>query len=116
MTDVALVKALKALAHPTRFKMVQEVAAAGELSCGQLGERFHLAQPTISHHLKLLSDSGVILMRREAQHAFITVNRELVRGLLGSLPEMLAPRASKAAQAPSAPRAKKGVRKAGGRK
>jgi ArsR family transcriptional regulator len=97
MTDHDLVKALKAIAHPTRFKMVQEVAAAGELTCGQLGERFHLAQPTISHHLKLLSESGVLLMRREAQHGIISVNREVVQGLLGSLPGRLAPAGARGA-------------------
>jgi len=96
MTDATLVKALKALAHPTRFRMVQEIAASGELSCGQLGERFHLAQPTISHHLKLLADSGVVNLRKEAQHHFITVNREMIQGVLGTLPERLSPPAARA--------------------
>jgi ArsR family transcriptional regulator, arsenate/arsenite/antimonite-responsive transcriptional repressor len=96
MKDTETIKALKAIAHPTRFQMVQEVAAAGELTCGQLGERFKLAQPTISHHLKLLADSGVLLMRREAQHGIITVNRALVAELLGALPERLAPAAARA--------------------
>ena len=97
LPDAPLVKALKALAHPTRFRMVQEIAAAGELSCGQLGERFPLAQPTISHHLKLLSDSGVILLRKEAQHNFITVNRAMIQGVLATLPERLSPPAARAA-------------------
>ena len=97
MTDHDLVKALKAIAHPTRFKMVQEVAAAGELSCGQLGDRFHVAQPTISHHLKLLSEAGVLIIRKEAQHHYISVNREVVQGLLGSLPGRLAPAGARAA-------------------
>jgi len=97
MTDQDLVKALKAIAHPARFQMVQEVAAAGELSCGQLGDRFHLAQPTISHHLKLLADAGVFLVRKDGQHNFLTVNRVVVRGLLGSLPGRLAPAAARSA-------------------
>ena len=90
-SDAPLLKALKALAHPTRFRMVQEIAAAGELSCGQLGERFHLAQPTISHHLKLLADSGVVNLRKEAQHHFITVNREMIQGVLGYAPRAALP-------------------------
>jgi len=40
ISDQDIVRALKALADPTRFRMVQEIAAAGELSCGQLTERF----------------------------------------------------------------------------
>ena len=105
MTDLALMRALKALAHPTRFRMVQEIAAAGELSCGQLGERFHLSQPTVSHHLKLLADAEVIHVRREAQHGMLSVDRARLQQLLGALPELLAPaRASRGRRGPRARR------------
>ncbi|MBI3726272.1 helix-turn-helix transcriptional regulator, partial [bacterium] len=63
------------------------IAAAGELSCGQVGERFPLAQPTISHHMKILTDAGLIICRREAQHSFMSVNRALLDRVLGLLPE-----------------------------
>ena len=89
-------RALKALAHPTRFRMVQEIAAAGELSCGQLGERFHLSQPTVSHHLKILADAQVIRVRRAAQHGMLSVDRARIGQLLGALPELLAPAKTKA--------------------
>lgn len=78
MDDQKLVRVLKALADKSRFRMVQEIAAAGELSCGQVGERFDLTQPTVSHHLKILADAEVLLVRREGQHAIITVNQEFV--------------------------------------
>jgi ArsR family transcriptional regulator len=91
MTDTALLRLLKALAHPIRFRMVQEIAAGREMSCGQIGERFDLAQPTISHHLKILHDAGVLAIRREAQHAFVSVNRPLVDAALGKLPDRLTP-------------------------
>src|SRR5436309_3510410 len=90
MDDVALLRLLKALAHPKRFRMVQEIAAAGELSCGQIAERFPVAQPTISHHLKILTDAGVLLVRREGQHGIISVNQELISGAMALLPERLA--------------------------
>jgi ArsR family transcriptional regulator len=89
MTDTALLRMLKALAHPIRFRMVQEIAADPELSCGQIGERFDLAQPTISHHLKILHDAGVLVVRREAQHAFVSVNRPVVNAALERLPDRL---------------------------
>ncbi len=91
MDDGELVRVLKALAHPKRFRMVQEIAAAGELSCGQIAERFPVAQPTISHHLKILTDAGVLEMRREGQHGFCTVNRDLIGRALALLPGRLAP-------------------------
>jgi ArsR family transcriptional regulator len=89
MNDRELVRALKALADANRFRMVQEVAAAGELSCGELAERFDLAQPTVSHHLKILVDAGILLSRTEAKHHFISVNRALVNRVVGLLPDRL---------------------------
>jgi DNA-binding transcriptional ArsR family regulator len=67
--DRVLIRVLKALAEPRRLHMIQELAAAGELTCGQIGARLPLAQPTISHHLKVLNDAGLLVVRREAQHA-----------------------------------------------
>src|SRR6266700_3907024 len=84
--DGEVVRVLKALADPKRFQMVRDIAAAGELSCGQVAERFDLAQPTISHHLKILTDAGIVVARQEAKHHFISVNRELLRKVLDMLP------------------------------
>jgi len=54
MEQAQAVRVLKALADKRRFRMVQTIAAAGELSCGELGAYFDLAQPTVSHHLKIV--------------------------------------------------------------
>jgi ArsR family transcriptional regulator len=89
MDDRELVRALKALADPTRFRMVQEIAAAGELSCGQIVELFPLSQPTISHHLKILTDAGIVTMRPEAKHHFISVNREVLDSVAALLPKRI---------------------------
>lgn len=89
LTDQDIIRALKALADPTRFRMVQEIAAAGELSCGQLTERFDVSQPTISHHLKLLSDAGLLVQRTEGKHHYTSVNKKLVARLVELIPERL---------------------------
>jgi ArsR family transcriptional regulator len=89
--DARLVRALKALADPKRFRMVRELATAGELSCGQVGERFSLSQPAISHHLRILVDAGLLVMRNEGQHHFISVNQDTVREISALLPARLAP-------------------------
>jgi ArsR family transcriptional regulator len=82
--DKKLIRVLKALSDPNRFRMVQVVSFAGELSCGQLVERFHLSQPTISHHMKILTEADVFWVRRDGQHGYISVNRPLL-GQIGSL-------------------------------
>ena len=90
MNDAQLVKALKALADKKRFRMMQEIATAGELSCGQVRDLFDLSQPTISHHLKILTDAGVLNVREVGQHHFISVNGELIKEMAAFLPEGLA--------------------------
>jgi DNA-binding transcriptional ArsR family regulator len=111
MDDQALIRVLKALGHPTRFRMVQEIASIGELSCGQLGGCVEAGQPTVSHHLKILVDAGVLTIRREGQFGRVTVNRELVEQVLGVLPEKLC------GPGPAKPRAVRGAaRKAAGRR
>jgi ArsR family transcriptional regulator len=93
MTDAELIRALKALAEPTRFRIVQEIARAGELSCGEVGELFDLSQPTISHHVKTLLDAGVLVGRNEARNHYVSVNRDVVDALATLLPRRLRSRA-----------------------
>ena len=89
ISDQDIVRALKALADPTRFRMVQEIAAAGELSCGQLTERFDVSQPTISHHLKLLQDAGLLVQRAEGKHHYTSVDKKLVARIAALIPSRL---------------------------
>lgn len=76
--------------------MVQEITSAGELSCGEVGERFALAQPTISHHLKILADAGILRVRREGQHAIVSVDQPTLDQVAGLLPRRLRSRPARA--------------------
>ena len=89
LEDAKIVRVLKALADPTRFRMVQEIAAAGELSCGEVQEHFDVSQPTISHHMKILSDAGVLIQRIEGKHRYTSVDSALVQEVLGAIPSRL---------------------------
>jgi ArsR family transcriptional regulator len=93
--DTRVVRVLKALAHARRFRMVQELAAAGELSCGQLAEKFDLSQPTVSHHLKILMDAGLVIARHQGQHHFLSVDHALLAELAALLPARLKPAKTK---------------------
>ena len=91
LDDRALVRALRALGDPTRFRMVQEVAAGGELCCGEVAKRFDVTQPTISHHLKVLFAAGVLSVRNQGKHRYISVNQPRVSSLASLLPVRLMP-------------------------
>ena len=55
-----------ALADPTRRALLQRLMV-GDASVAQLAEPFHMSQPAISKHLKVLEHAGLIVRGREAQ-------------------------------------------------
>lgn len=74
----------KALADPTRIRILHQLARAGEPVCVcDITDHFSLGQPTISHHLKILRDARFVLSERRGTYAYYTVNR----ACLGEFPE-----------------------------
>jgi predicted transcriptional regulator len=51
---------LKAMAHPARIAILQEIVKSNTCICGDLVNELGLAQPTISQHLKELKNAGLI--------------------------------------------------------
>lgn len=51
---------LKAIAHPARIAILQQIISSNACICGDLVEELGLAQPTISQHLKELKNAGLI--------------------------------------------------------
>src|SRR5437870_10425742 len=86
MDEAGLIRALKALADKKRIRRARAIACAGELSCGEVKAHFHRSQPTISHHLKILADAGVITVREAGQRRFISVNHDLIHEIAAVLP------------------------------
>jgi len=70
MDQHQVMRITKALADPTRFRILQTIAAAGESCCSELATRFPVTQATCSQHLKVLTDAGLLTMRREGQFNF----------------------------------------------
>jgi DNA-binding transcriptional ArsR family regulator len=72
--DDAFVKIAKALADPTRRVILRELRAAGTLTCSCVCALSNLSQPTISHHIGLLEEAGIIRARKKGQFHILTVN------------------------------------------
>ncbi len=79
MDDSTLVRIAKAIADPTRFAILKAIASRQEISCGQLAELFPIAQATVSHHLNVLVNAGLVEMRKQGQHHYFRLQREAVR-------------------------------------
>src|SRR5688572_13525873 len=58
--DEALVSLAKALAHPIRVQIVRILARTAGCVCGDLVDQLPLAQSTVSQHLKILKDAGLV--------------------------------------------------------
>ena len=74
--ETAAVRVAKALGDPTRFRMLRTIAGRDEVSCQELTALFRLAQATVSHHLKVLTDAGLVSARREGQFHYYRLHRE----------------------------------------
>jgi len=82
---------LRALADEARLEIVGRLAAAGGAMCVcDLMTGLGLAQPTVSHHLKVLKDAGVVSAERRGSWVYYSLELAIV-GALGELIAGLAP-------------------------
>jgi DNA-binding transcriptional ArsR family regulator len=66
--SITLPPVLAALSDPVRLDVVRQLAASGGVVCGQFDALQHVSMSTLSHHLKVLREAGVI--RVEQQGSF----------------------------------------------
>lgn len=80
-------RAFKALSDPARLRLFATVAASetGEACVCDLVDTIDLSQPTVSHHLKVLVDAGLLERERRGSWAFFRVRNESVRDLAAIL-------------------------------
>jgi len=96
-TDVAAV--LRALADPTRLRLMALMAARPASTIGEIGAEFDVSQPTISHHARTLFEAGLVVRSREGTTISYRVNPGAIEGV-ASLIASLVPTDKDAAAAP----------------
>lgn len=94
----ALARAFKAVADPARLRLLSLLAAqpSAETCVCYLTEPLGLSQPTVSHHLKVLFDAGLVDRERRGTWIFYRIVPERLAQLRGVL-EPRAPRTRKTA-------------------
>ena len=75
----------KALADPTRVAIINFLSAADEVCVCSLTDSFELSQPTISHHLKILREAGLVEASRRGTWAYYRLVPEAIGALRGAL-------------------------------
>jgi ArsR family transcriptional regulator len=75
----------KALADPTRVSIVNRLASGEECCVCDLTGAFALSQPTVSHHLRILRDAGLVEAERRGTWAYYRLVPSAIEGLRGVL-------------------------------
>ena len=65
----------KALGDSTRLEIVQ-MLSAGEMCACKILEKFEISQPTLSHHMKILCESGLVTARKEGKWSHYSLSCE----------------------------------------
>ena len=82
-----LAQMFKALSDPSRVKLLSLIAAApgGEACICDLTDPLDLSQPTVSHHMKLLADAGLVHREQRGKWAYYRPVPEVLQALAGAL-------------------------------
>lgn len=67
----------RAFGDPSRLRILQ-LLSSGEMTAGEIVKAVGLSQPTVSRHLALLRDAGVVEDRRRGQQVIYSLNRDTV--------------------------------------
>ncbi len=74
-----------ALAHEARRRvLVVLLGRGGEMTAGQIVERFHCSWPTMTRHLQILEEAGLIRVEKIGRERHYFLNRQHLRGVVGS--------------------------------
>jgi ArsR family transcriptional regulator, arsenate/arsenite/antimonite-responsive transcriptional repressor len=73
----------RALADPARVRLVNILATEGTVCVCELTEPLGLSQPTVSHHLKKLTDAGLVEREQRGRWAYFSIKEEAMDRLAG---------------------------------
>jgi ArsR family transcriptional regulator len=90
MTEKKPVEFAKALADETRQKIMTLVCCQW-LSVNEIVEQLNVTQPTVSHHLAILREAGLVQVREEGKQTFYALNQERLANCCGTLVLNFAP-------------------------
>ena len=83
---------LSALADPVRLSIVRQLAAADDVCACDFTECCSVSQPTISHHLKVLREAGVVVSERQGTNIVYSMSPDFAArwaGIAGSFTNLV---------------------------
>lgn len=89
MNENRFIKILNALGDRTRFKILKIIVKKEEISCLEITKKVNMSQPTISHHLKILTDSGIVRVRRSGKFGYFSINEKVLNAFQQDITKFL---------------------------
>ena len=86
--DEALALAAKAVAHPARLAILRAIGRQQECNCTQICGQIPLAQSTVSQHLKVLTQAGLVRVEPEGPASRFTIDEPAVFAFIDALGDM----------------------------
>ena len=81
-------KISKALADETRLRIFEAISRSEHMNCGEIVSMRGVTPATVSHHLRILSEAGLIACRREGQFVYSEAIPETVKEYTQALGKM----------------------------
>jgi ArsR family transcriptional regulator len=88
IADTDTARVLAALAHPARLRIVRQLACLDASCCKDIVAQLDLAQSTVSQHLKILVDAGLVRYRPSGQSSHYSINPEAFANVASFVSDM----------------------------
>jgi ArsR family transcriptional regulator, arsenate/arsenite/antimonite-responsive transcriptional repressor len=79
---------MRALADPTRREILRSLRE-GDLSAGDIAARFDMTAPSISHHLNVLKEAGLVQAIRDGRHIIYSLNSTVFQDFMQEFLELM---------------------------
>lgn len=87
LSDKKTAEMFKALCDENRIKIVKLLQSGEKCACVLLDD-LHITQPTLSHHMKILCDSGIIVGRKDGKWMHYSISQEGAAAAISALKEL----------------------------
>ena len=98
LDDAELADICKALGHPARIQILRHLMAEDQCICGRIVEIMPLAQSTVSQHLKILRQAGLVKGEIEGPKTCYCVNKDMLARLGSALNHLISSNTERTAQ------------------
>ena len=87
MDNLRLAEAFKALTDENRITILKTLKK-GEMCAGDILELLNITQPTLSHHMKILTEAGLVSARKQSKFTYYSITTELADAILEAVGEI----------------------------